>query len=108
VVLVTRNPIWWLAGMAVSLIIAAIIYFAVIKSSNDTANNAIKTGEQQAQQVIQNANKQIQQATKSGGGASAATSAAQSATQKAAKLAACIAQAGTDVSKVQSCQAQFQ
>ena len=106
-VLVTRNPIWWLAGLGVSLIIALVLYFAVIKSSNDTANSAIKSSERQAQQAIQSANKQIQQATKTSG-SSAATAAAQSATQKAAKLTACIAKAGTDVSKVQACQAQFQ
>jgi hypothetical protein len=119
-VFVSRNPMWWLVGTAVSLIVAAIIYFAVIKSSNDTVNNAVKTSEKQAQQIIDSATKQAQSATKAAGStssgtaasgtaaASGATSAAQTAIDKATKLAACVAKAGTDVSKVQSCQAQYQ
>jgi len=115
-VFVSRNPMWWLAGTAVSLIVAAIIYFAVIKSSNDTVNNAVKSSEKQAQQIINSATKQAQSATKAAGtsgsaatsSGSAATSAANTAIDKATKLAACIAKAGTDVSKVQSCQTQYQ
>jgi flagellar biosynthesis/type III secretory pathway M-ring protein FliF/YscJ len=108
-VLVTRNPMWWLAGTAVSLIIAAVIYFAVVKPNTDSANKTVKQTEKQAQQVIDNATKQVQQATKSAGASgNGAAAAAQSATDKAAKLAACVTKAGTDVSKIQACNAQYQ
>lgn len=108
-VLVTRNPLWWLAGTAVSLIIVAVIYFAAIKPSTDSANKTVKQTEKQAQQLIDSTTKQVQQATKSAGSSSAgATSAAQSAVDKAAKLAACITKAGTDVTKIQACNAQYQ
>jgi flagellar biosynthesis/type III secretory pathway M-ring protein FliF/YscJ len=108
VVLVTRNPIWWLAGTAVSLILAAVIYFAVVKPNTDSANKTVKQSEQQAQQLINSATKQVQQATKSSGASSSASSAVKNATDKAQKLAACISKAGTDVSKIQACNAQFQ
>jgi hypothetical protein len=44
--IVVRNPMYRVIGLAISLIIIAVVYFAVIKPSNDTANNAIKAGEQ--------------------------------------------------------------
>ena len=89
--IVVRNPMYRLVGLAISLIIIAVVYFAVIKPSNDTANNAIKAGEQQFQQAVSQANKD------SGG-----------AVPKGVKdLASCMAAAGSDTGKIQACSAKF-
>jgi hypothetical protein len=80
--------------MVASLAIFAVVYFAVIKPSTDTANQAIKNGLQQTQQILNQAHKQV------GGAGSQAISAAQ-------KLEACVAAAGTDPSKLSACQSQF-
>jgi hypothetical protein len=123
-VMVTGNWRIALAGLAASLLIFGVLFFAVIQPSQNTANQAIKTGLQQSQQAINQASKalstagsqttpaatpaatpqapaQVQQAV------SSATSQAQQTLSKAAKLANCLAQAGIDTSKVQACQAQF-
>jgi 16S rRNA U1498 N3-methylase RsmE len=90
-VVVVRNPVYRLIALGVSVAIALIIYFAVIKPNNDTANNAIRQGEQQAVQAVKNANKQ------SGGAVPA----------NVQNLTACIAAAGTDTGKLSACQAKF-
>jgi hypothetical protein len=119
-VMVTGNWRIALAGLAASLLIFGVLFFAVIQPSQNTANQAIKTGLQQSQQAINQASKalstagsqttpaatpqapaQVQQAV------SSATSQAQQTLSKAAKLANCLTQAGIDTSKVQACQAQF-
>lgn len=93
------------AGLAVSAAIFLIVYFTVIKPSTDTANDAVKQGEKQTQQILNNATKQTNSAAKKAGvKLPAATNATVS---KAKKLADCLVAAGTDVSKVQSCQAQY-
>ncbi len=113
-VLVTGNIRTWLIGMAASLIIFAVVYFTVIAPSTNTANQAIKSSEQQAQKLISTAQKQLStagsQAAAAGasGAASAVTSQAQQAASSAMTLASCVAAAGTDVSKVQACQAKYQ
>jgi flagellar biosynthesis/type III secretory pathway M-ring protein FliF/YscJ len=81
---------WWLASAAVSLIIFLIVYFTVIKPDNNTANQLLKSGEQQVQQAINNANA-------SGAKVPAGVS----------NLANCIAAAGTDTGKIAVCQAKF-
>jgi hypothetical protein len=110
-VLVTGNWKVWLIGMAASLVLFGIIYFAVIAPDQNAANQAIKSGLQQSQQALKQAQQQINSATGQAGAASAQTStAATQATQvvsKTEKLASCLAAAGTDVSKVQACQAQY-
>ena len=89
--IVVRNPMYRLIGFAISLIIIAVVYFAVIKPSNDTANNAIKSGEQQFQQAVNQANK-----------------ASGNAVPKGVKdLASCMAAAGSDTGKIQACSAKF-
>jgi hypothetical protein len=93
-VLVTGNFRLWLAGMAASLAIFAVVYFAVIKPSTDTANQAVKSGLQQTQQILNRAQKQT------GGAGSKALGAAQ-------KLEACVTAAGTDATKLAACQSQF-
>ena len=47
-VLVTGNWRIWLAGMAASLAIFAVVFFTVIQPSTNTANQALKTGLQRA------------------------------------------------------------
>ena len=110
-VMVTGNWRTWLIGMTASLVIFAVVYFVAIKPSTDTANQAVKQGLQQGQQVINQAEKQLstagkQLSTASGQSATVSGQAGQ-ALSKAAKLTNCVAAAGTDVTKVQACQAQF-
>jgi type II secretory pathway component PulM len=89
--IIARSPRARLISAAVSLVIFAIIYFTVIKPSNDTANNAVRVGEQQAQQAVNAANKAT-------GGA---------VPKSAQNLVACVAAAGTDTGKLTACQAKF-
>jgi type II secretory pathway component PulM len=91
----------WLVGMAASLAIFGVVYFTVIKPSSDTANQAIKTGLQQTQQALNQAQQQLKS---SGAGA---TGAAQQQLSKAQLLTQCVAAAGTDVSKIQVCQSKY-
>ena len=86
-----------------TVIIFGILYFTIIKPDNNTANQAVKAGLQQSQQVINQAKKQL-----STSGASAAVSSqASQQLDKASKLTSCVAAAGTDPSKLANCQAQY-
>jgi uncharacterized membrane-anchored protein YhcB (DUF1043 family) len=96
-VLVTGNWRIALAGLVASLVIFGVLFFTVIQPSENTANQAVKTGLQQTQQVLNQAQKQ----------SSSAAGAASQTVNKAEKLAACLATAGIDTSKVQNCQAQY-
>ena len=120
-VLVTGNWRIALAGLAASLLIFGVLFFTVIQPDQNTANQAIKTGLQQSQQALGQAQKQLSSATTQAGSASSQSGAASSQVQqvskatgeaqqqlsKAAKLANCLSLAGTDVSKIQACQANF-
>ena len=110
-VLVTGNWRTWMIGMAASLVIFAVVFFVAIKPSTDTANQAVKQGLQQSQQVIKGAEKQLStagsQLSNASGQAGAVSGQASQALSKAAKLTNCVAAAGTDVTKVQACQVQF-
>ncbi|HEY2772236.1 MAG TPA: hypothetical protein VGI87_16790 [Solirubrobacteraceae bacterium] len=114
-VLVTGNWKMWFAGLGASLLIFGVVYFTAIKPSSDTANQAVKSGIQQSQQAINqaqrqlsNANGQTKAATKAATGqANAATSQAHQTLSKAAKLTQCVAAAGTDAAKLQTCQVKF-
>jgi F0F1-type ATP synthase membrane subunit b/b' len=88
--IVVNNSKYWLISLAVSVIIFLIVYFTVIKSSTDTANNILKSTNQQVQQALKNANKETN-----------------GAASQAAKLQACIAAAGTDASKAAACAQKF-
>jgi hypothetical protein len=90
-VVIVRNPMYRLIAIGVSIAIALILYFAVIKSSNDTANNAVRSGEAQAVQAVKQANQQ------SGGAVPA----------NVVNLTSCIAAAGTDTSALQACKTKF-
>ena len=86
---------YWLAGLAVSVGIFAVLYFTVIKPTTDTANDAIRTSLNQAQQQLDQAQKNAPDAQ------------AKKQLSQAEKLTACLQNAGTDVSKVQDCQAKY-
>jgi 16S rRNA U1498 N3-methylase RsmE len=90
-VVVVRNPVYRLIALGVSVAIALILYFAVIKPNNDTANNAVRQTEQQVQQAVSNANKQ------SGG----------AVPKSVTSLTSCLAAAGADTGKIAACQAKF-
>ncbi len=112
-VLVTNNWRMWAVGTAASLLIFAVVYFAVIQPDQNTANQALKTGLQQSQQAINQAQKQLGSVASQAGGTSAsgqAPSAAGQAQQQlgnAAKLTACLSAAGTNAGAIQSCQAKY-
>jgi len=89
---VVHNPIARVVALAVSVTIFLILYFAVIKPSNDTANRAVTQGEQQLQQAVRSANQQ------SGGAVPAGVT----------NLTNCIAAAGTDTGMLQACKAKYQ
>jgi hypothetical protein len=106
----------WLVGMAVSVAIFALLYLTVIKPSSDTANQAVRSGLQQSQQAINQAQKELSNAggqagsvagASAGGQASTVASQAQQQLGNAAKLTSCVAAAGTDLSQVQACQAKY-
>lgn len=103
-VLVTTNRRMWLVGTLASLAIFAVIYFTVIRPTTDTANQAVKSGLQQSQQVINQAQKQLGSAAAAAG---ASSSQAQQALGSAQKLTACVASAGTNVSAIETCHAKF-
>lgn len=95
-VIVTNNWRLWALGLVSSLVIFLVVFFTVIKPSENTANQALKTGLQQTQQVIK-------QSEKAAGG----NSAAQQTLSKAQKLTQCVAAAGTDPSKLSACNAKY-
>jgi hypothetical protein len=104
VVVITNSLRMWMVGMAVSLAIFGVLFFTVIKPSSDTANQAVKSGLQQSQQVINQAQKQLGTAEAQSG---SITSQAQQQLGKAAKLSSCMSAAGTDVGAIQSCQTKY-
>ncbi len=103
-VLVTRNPWMWLVSLAASLAIFAVVYFTVIQPDQNTANQVLKSGLQQTQQSINQAQKQLGSVS---GQAGSANGQAQQQLSKAAKLTSCVAAAGTDITKVQACDAKY-
>jgi hypothetical protein len=103
-VLVTNSWRMWLVGTVASLVIFAVIFFAVVQPSMNTANQAIKSGMQQTQQAVNQAQKQL---ASDSGTAGAAGGQAQKQLSKTAKLTTCVAAAGTDPTKVQACQAKY-
>jgi type II secretory pathway component PulM len=86
---------YWLAGLAVSVGIFAVVYFTVIKPTTDTANDAIRTNLEQTQQQLNEAEQHAPDAQ------------TKQQISNAAKLTGCLSDAGTDVSQVEDCQAKF-
>jgi len=72
---VTRNPLWWLVGTLLSLPMAAVIWFAIVKPQVDHANRTVD-------ETIHNVEPQITHAQ---------------------KVADCIQSAGGDVDKIAAC-----
>ena len=101
--LITNSRRMWLIGMAVSVRIFLLVYFTVLRPSTDTANQAVKTGLQQTQQVLGQAQKQLSGVATQPGGSSEA----QQQLGNAAKLTSCVAAAGTDVAQIQSCRTKY-
>ena len=89
--IVVRNPLYRLIALGVSVAIILILYFAVIKPNNDTANSVAKQGEQQLQQAVSNANKETNGAVPAG----------------VTNLVNCAAAAGTDTGQLAACRAKF-
>jgi hypothetical protein len=85
----------WLAGLAVSVGIFAVLYFTVIKPTTDNANKALTNS-------LNDANRQLNEAKQN-----APTPQAKRELGQAQKLTACLADAGTDTSKVADCQATY-
>jgi len=120
-VYVTGNWRVALAGIAASLLIFGVLFFTVIQPSQHTADQAVKTGLRQSQQALDQAQKQLSNATAPASPStpaspttssvqsqvSQATGQAKQALSKASKLANCLTQAGIDASKIQACQANF-
>ena len=103
-VLVTGNWRLWMVGMVASLAIFAVVFFTVIKPSENTANQALKTGLQQSQQAISQAQKQVSSAA---GQSTVSTKKAQATLNNVSKLTSCVSAAGTDATAIQACQAKF-
>jgi hypothetical protein len=114
-VLVSTNWRVWLAGTAASLVIFAVVYFAAIQPSMNTANQAIKAGAQQTQQAISQAQKQLGSVGGQSGAAtgqakqqlSKVTGQAKLQLSKAAQLTTCLSGAGTDPTKLEACQTKY-
>jgi hypothetical protein len=102
-IFITTSWRMWLVGLAASLAIFGVVYFTVIRPDNNTANQAIKSGLQQSQQAINQAQQQLSNT----GGQTRAKAKARHELNKASKLRACVAAAGTDATKLQACQTQF-
>lgn len=114
-VLVTGNWRIALAGLAASLLIFGVLFFGVIQPSENTANQAVKTGLQQSQQALNQAQQQLSSASSQASSStpqvqqqvSNAAGQVQHTLSKAAKLTSCLSQAGLDATKIQACQANF-
>jgi hypothetical protein len=89
--IVVRNPVYRLIALAATLALFAIIYFAIIKPDQNTANSAVTQGEQQVQQALSSAAKANPGSVPAG----------------VTSLASCIAAAGTNSGALQACAAKF-
>jgi hypothetical protein len=105
-VLINNNWRIWLAGLAASLLVFGVIYFAALKPSSDTATQAAKAGSQQTQQAL----KQVTTALGSGvpnGSAVPSSTASNLQVHSAAALAQCLAAAGGNPTAVQACHTNY-
>lgn len=114
-VLVTNNWRMWAAGAALSLAMFAVIYFTAIAPSTNAANHALKSGLQQTQLAIKQAQHQLSSASVPSSAtagqakkqSSQVTGQASKQLSEAAKLTACVTAAGTDTTKLQACNVQY-
>ena len=100
-VLVTGNWRIWLAGMAASLVIFAVVFFAVI--------SPIRTPpiRRSSRVCSRRSRRSTRPRSRSGASAVRRAAEAQQTLNNAQKLTACVSAAGTDVAKVQACQVKF-
>jgi hypothetical protein len=105
-VLITNNWRIWLAGMAASLLIFGVVFFAVIKPSTDTANQAVKSGAQQTQQVLNQAAKDLRSGVASAP-APTTSAAGNLKVRSAGALEQCLAGAGTNATAIQACDTNY-
>ncbi|MBA2505458.1 MAG: hypothetical protein H0V29_05865 [Thermoleophilaceae bacterium] len=112
------SPLARLVMFVFSLALMAVIYFAVVKPALDDADKQTSRALDQSQQALDQGQKQldasqkrIDEASKESGGTSGSTKGATDEASKrldnASKLTGCLADAGTDVSAVQDCQAKY-
>jgi F0F1-type ATP synthase membrane subunit b/b' len=85
----------WLAGLAVSVGIFAVLYFTVIKPTTDNANSALTNSLNQANQELNEAKQNAPDAQ------------TKKELSQAQRLTACLEDAGTDTGKVVDCQAKY-
>ena len=90
-IVLVQNPRYRLISLAVTLVIMAIVYFAVIAPNNDAANNAASQGERQLNNAVSQAARQNPGSIPAG----------------VQNLTSCIAKAGTDANMLQACAAKF-
>lgn len=102
--LITGGRRMWFVSAGVSLILFLIVYFTVIRPDNNAAQQALKSGLQQSQQVINQAQKQL---GSSGVSNSSVGAQAQAQLSKAAKLTSCVQAAGTDTGQLAACQSKY-
>ena len=102
-VIVSGNWRTALIGAVLSLIIFAVVYFTVIKPDNNAAQQALRTGLNQSQQVLNQAKSAVSQS----GAPASVSKKVQATINSAGKLASCVQAAGTDVSAISNCQAKF-
>jgi hypothetical protein len=95
---IPRTPAQRLIALACSLLILIVVYFAVIKPNNNTANRAIDTANQALKQGEQQLNQTVAKSNVGHPGAIPAS---------VTSLTSCIASAGTDTSKIAACDAKF-
>jgi flagellar hook-basal body complex protein FliE len=91
-----------LVGLLVTVGILAAVYFFAIKPATDTANNAIDSFSEplkQAERQVSQAQQQLQQNAKAGGG--------QSDFSRLDKLQRCVQKAHQDVKRLERCTRRF-
>ena len=101
---ITGSRRLWFVSAGVSLVLFLIVYFTVIRPDNNAANQALKSGLQQSQQVLNQAQKQL---SSSGASSSGVGAQAQTQLSRAATLTACVQAAGTDTGKLAACQSNY-
>jgi hypothetical protein len=98
-VMFVRSPRGALISGIITLIILAIVYFAVIKPAQNTTNQVLSNANQQEQQALSTSSLQLKQAQQQVGG----NPSAQKALTHAQQVEACVAAAGTDPTKLAAC-----
>ena len=104
----------WLAALAVSLGIFAVIYFTVIEPSNDRADEALEQSDDlirqsfdQSDEALEQSQQQLEESGQAGGGGGGGGEAANQQIERAQQLTQCIAEAGADAEALQQCQLEF-